>query len=98
MHNHEQQTLQDHPEYAQMDITKDVIVFVINGNHGSADQFPLIWHSLEAFFSNIHEQQKRESYDEVMKRIFGREDLHERVGNKKTVHINPRVFGFEMNM
>ena len=37
MSNHVEETLKEHPEYGRMSINKDVVIFIINGNHGSSE-------------------------------------------------------------
>ena len=97
--NHEKETLKEHPEFERMSSDNDVVVIVINGNHGSSDQFPLIWQSLEQYFTQVHLQQAHEDYDTVMERIFGdRQQVWTRQGKGKTVHLRPKIYGFDINM
>jgi len=70
LNNHEAVTLAEHPEYRRYSKRKDIVVFVINGNHGSFEQFPIIANSLEKYLNAINEQQKNEDYDSLFAKIF----------------------------
>ena len=55
--NHNFYVHQEHPEYLSFKKQEDLIVFVINGNQGSHEQFPIIINCLENYTNYLTENQ-----------------------------------------
>ena len=59
--NHNYYVKEHHPEYLSYDNQEDLIIFVINGNQGSYEQFPIIINCLENYTNFLTETEGKET-------------------------------------
>ena len=55
--------MEEHPEYLDYPNVEELVVFIINGNQGSHEQFPLIANQMAKYFNKLTESQKKGMID-----------------------------------
>lgn len=93
--NHQRLTRTEKQEYLEYETQKDVIIFVINGNQGAHEQFPIIMNHVENYTNYLHELQKTEE-------LRHQEELDmtdlKYCGPKSKTHFNLLSYGYKFDL